>query len=155
MRSLDRPDDHAAIMARLRRLRPESQRRWGRMTAAQMVCHLTDAFRNMLGERPTSAPSRPAGWVRRRLLKWVAIYSPLPWPHGIRTRPEADQELGGTPPAAFEADLTALIASCDRFMSNRAKVASRPHFMFGPLTEAEWARWAYLHMDHHLRQFGL
>jgi hypothetical protein len=31
----------------------------------------------------------------------------------------------------------------------------RPHYMFGPLSESEWARWAYLHMDHHLRQFGL
>ena len=25
---------------------------------------------------------------------------------------------------------------------------------FGPLTDAEWMRWGYLHMDHHLRQFS-
>jgi len=26
--------------------------------------------------------------------------------------------------------------------------------MFGRLSDAAWLRWGYLHMDHHLRQFG-
>jgi hypothetical protein len=50
-------------------------------------------------------------------------------------------------------DVGALIAACDRFLAARAELARRPHFLFGRLSE--WARWGYLHMDHHLRQFGL
>lgn len=124
------------------------------MTAHGAVCHLTDAFRNLLDERPT-ARGAPPGRARGTVMKWVALYAPVPWPHGMRTRPEADQERGGTPPADFARDVAALHAACDRFLAARATVARRPHYLFGALTEAEWARWAYLHMDHHLRQFGL
>lgn len=154
MKTLSRPADLAEIHTRLARLRPDAQRRWGRMSAPQMVCHLTDAFRNLLGERPT-AGGPPLGRVRRTALKWVALYVPVPWPRGIKTRPEADQERGGTPPGGFAEDVAALRAACDRFLAARAELARRPHFLFGRLSEREWARWAYLHMDHHLRQFGL
>jgi len=154
MKTLSRPRDLEEIRARLARLRPDAPRRWGRMTAPQMVCHLTDAFRNLLGERST-AGGPPSGRLRGTLLKWVALYAPVRWLRGLRTRPEVDQELGGTPPGEFARDVEALRAACDRFLAARAAVARRPHFLFGALSEAEWARWAYLHMDHHLRQFGL
>jgi hypothetical protein len=26
--------------------------------------------------------------------------------------------------------------------------------MFGAMTRGDWLRWGWLHMDHHLRQFG-
>jgi hypothetical protein len=29
------------------------------------------------------------------------------------------------------------------------------HPIFGKMSETDWMRWAYLHVDHHLRQFGL
>ena len=149
--------DHARLEARLARLTPDHGRRWGRMTAAQMVCHLTDAFRGPLGERaPASgAPAVRAPFVGRTLVKWAALYVPLPWPHGLRTAAAADQERGGTPPGDFGRDMEALRAACTRFRRELPAVARRPHYLFGPLTEAQWARWAYRHVDHHLRQFGL
>ena len=97
-------------------------------------------------------PRRP---VRQALIKLLAIYSPFPWPHGVKTRPEADQERGGTPPTTFAADRAALDAACERFVSQLDVLATRPHFLFGSLSPAEWARWGYRHMDHHLRQFGV
>ena len=127
------------------------------MTAPQMVCHLTDAFRNILGERgASSSPRRRATFVGRTFVKWMALYAPLPWPKGMRTHPLADQELGGTPPSGdFAADVLALEQACARFIA-AGQSGSRPsHFIFGSLSEAQWCRWAYRHMDHHLRQFGL
>jgi hypothetical protein len=29
------------------------------------------------------------------------------------------------------------------------------HPIFGAMSERAWLRWGYLHMDHHLRQFGV
>jgi Protein of unknown function (DUF1569) len=29
------------------------------------------------------------------------------------------------------------------------------HPLFGRMSASSWMRWAYLHADHHLRQFGL
>jgi hypothetical protein len=159
MKSLTHTADRAAILLRLRRLNPETARRWGRMTAPQMVCHLTDSFLGVMGERESrsamaaaTATMTRASW-RQRAMKLVALQLPLPWPHGVKTKAEVDQEKGGTPPGDFGADLAALEVVCARFANDRRERS--PHFLFGPLTSDEWNRWGYRHMDHHLRQFGL
>src|SRR5690242_21785267 len=106
------------VLRRLHRLRPDTPRRWGRMTAPQMVCHLTDAFRNTLGERATGSSARRPTLLGRTFIKWMALYAPVQWPRGLETRPEADQELGGTPPSGdFAADLAALEAASARFFA--------------------------------------
>lgn len=125
------------------------------MTAPQMICHLSDSFRGVLGERAGGPPAPMPGLVRRTALKWIALYLPVPWPRGLRTRPAVDQEKGGTPPSEFALDLATLESALDRFGTQLEQVARRSHYLFGDLTETEWARWGYLHIDHHLRQFGL
>ena len=71
------------------------------MSAPQMVCHLADAFRMALGDRPVADIARLRD---RTVIKWIALYVPAPWPPGIRTRPELDQvQGGGTTPGEFAA----------------------------------------------------
>ena len=151
MKSLASERDRAEIFARLERVRPDSARRWGRMSVHQMVCHLADANRMALGQKTATSP---CGLLQRTVVKWVALYAPLRWPPGIVTSPELDQ-LGvvATPPADFAADL-AEVAALLRVMLADTRSLTRPHPVFGPMTEAAWLRWAYLHTDHHLRQFG-
>ena len=86
-------------------------------------------------------------------MKFFALYVPMPWPHGIKTRPEMEQGAGGTPPVGFERDRRDLLEILDRFVA--AEEERTPHPIFGTMTEWEWQRWGYLHMDHHLRQFGV
>ena len=152
MRTLDHPQTQAEIVARLRRVRPDSPRRWGRMSAPQMVCHLADAFRMALGETAVTGVAR---WHGRTLIKWIALYGPAPWPAGIPTRPEIAQGLGGTTPGEFAADVAAVEALIARVTADDAGLERRPHPIFGGLSRAAWMRWAYLHLDHHLRQFGV
>ena len=90
-----------------RTVRPESVRRWGRMSAHQMVCHLSDALRMATGQKPVSPAT---GLLHRTIVKWIVLYLPLRWPAGILTRPEIDQELGGTRPVDFAADVAQLEA---------------------------------------------
>lgn len=85
-------------------------------------------------------------------MKWGALYLPMPWPKGVPTRPEVDQNKGGTRPGDFEADKSKLIAAFSRFA--KTDMTGRAHPIFGVMTEAQWKRWGYLHTDHHLRQFG-
>ena len=54
MKSLTRAQDKAELLARLGNLTPESERRWGQMNVQQMVCHLADACRMALGQKPVS-----------------------------------------------------------------------------------------------------
>ena len=153
MKSLLDPAGRASIDARLALLRPDRTRRWGRMSAGQMICHLTDAFRGSMGELGGGKVPRPATLFGRTLMKWWALN--LPWPHGIRTAAAADQERGGTPPTTFENDIATLKATTDRFVRELPALSRRSHYYFGTLSEAQWARWGYQHMNHHLRQFGL
>ena len=112
VRTLARPRDKAEILARLKALRPDDGRRWGRMSAPQMVCHLSDAFRMAMGHMPVSHATGP---LQRTIVKWIALYVPLAWPGGrILTRPEIDQELAGTRPRDFAADVASLEALVER-----------------------------------------
>lgn len=152
MKTLAREQDRAEVLGRLKAVRPDSPRRWGRMSAHQMVCHLSDAFLMGLGEKTVSDAT---GLRQRTVIKWIALYMPLPWPLGrIRTRPEIDQEVGGTTPGDFAADVARLEGLVEAVTAQPRSFEWPPHPIFGRMSEAAWLRWGYLHMDHHLRQFG-
>jgi hypothetical protein len=151
MKTLAKAQDKAEILRRLRDLRPDSVRRWGRMSAHQMVCHLCDAFRVATGEKPVRDADR---LMRRTVVKWIALYGPLRWPPGIQTTPEVDQEREGTRPVEFAADLARCEALVECITTDPATCEGRMHPIFGRMSRAAWLRWAYLHTDHHLRQFG-
>ena len=144
-------DEKAAIIERLKRVRPDSARQWGRMTAHQMICHLSDSFRSVTGEREASDVSNA---VSRTFVKFVALRVPIPWPKGVKTLPEVDAEVGGTPPAEFERDVRDLEDLVERFTADGCEHQAWRHPMFGRMSYDDWQRWGYLHMDHHLRQFG-
>jgi hypothetical protein len=152
LKTLANTADRRAIERRLALVRPDLARRWGKMSAHQMVCHLADSFRGVMGEKAVAV--KP-GTFGRGLLKWMALYSGLPWPHGVRTMPEMDQLIGGTQPAEIETDREALRMLLGRFTSEPRDFVWRKHPIFLVMNEAEWMRWGYLHMDHHFRQFGV
>jgi len=63
-----------------------------------------------------------------------------------------DQYQGGTPPVEFATDLEKLRIVLNRFCNSNGQFA--PHATLGRMSRSERMRHAYLHMDHHLRQFG-
>ena len=142
--------DFDTLHQRLHSVRPDSPRRWGKMNPHQMICHLTDSLRVAMDMKKVSpAPGRP-----KKVLKLLALWLPLPWPQGYPTRPEIDQVAGGgTPPADFERDREELQALMNRFARCPLDFRFGTHPGFGEMSENEWMRWAYLHTDHHLRQF--
>ncbi|HEX3558058.1 MAG TPA: DUF1569 domain-containing protein [Pyrinomonadaceae bacterium] len=152
LKSLGNQQDRNEIIERLRRLRPDGERRWGRMTPHQAVCHLSDSFRSATGEMHVEFAGT---LLHRTLLKWFALRVPLQWPTGVRTRPEVDQEKGGTRPVEFVRDVQDLEKLVERFTRAGRDFRWNVHPLFGNMAEAEWLRWGYLHMDHHLRQFGV
>jgi len=142
----------AGLEARVLRLRPDSVRQWGSMSPHQAICHLSDALRMSLNERPV-APIRGS---MGPLIRFVALSLPLPWPRGrIKTVPEVEQGVGGTPPGDFERDRTELLELVARFCAAPPNRFCPTHPIFGAMTTDRWKRWGYLHMDHHLRQFGV
>ena len=149
MKTLLNDRDRNEVLDRLQKVRPDSQRRWGSMSAHQMICHLSDSFRAALGKKQISSSST---LFKRTIYKWAALWVPLSCPHGVKTRPEVDQQQGGTRPVEFSSDVENLHALFEQFCSWKGEFT--PHAMFGQLSRTERMRHAYRHMDHHLRQFG-
>lgn len=121
------------------------------MSPHEAICHMADAFRMALGEKPVA----PAPGRLKPLVRFIALRLPLQWPQGIKTLPEVEQGLGGTPPVQFERDRDELLALIDRFCSAGPGDLAPAHPMFDRMRKAEWGRWAYRHLDHHLRQFDV
>ena len=149
MSTLADPDACASLRERIGKLEPDAARQWGRMTAHEMVCHLNDSFRVATGEKHASPDTN---LFKRTVFKWAALHTSVPWPHGVATRPELLQDHGGTPPIDWMRDRSELQALISAF-------AARPsygfHPLFGEMSKADWLIWAYRHIDHHLRQFGV
>ena len=151
MSTIHDPATVASLKERLSKLRPDTPRLWGSMSAHGMVCHLTDTFLVCLGDRPYE---RRPSLLERTLIRFMALSLPFSWPKGVPTLPEVDQDKQGTPPATFRADVERLVTTIDDFIA-RLDERSMVHPAFGRLSRAEWGRWAYRHVDHHSRQFGL
>jgi len=137
------------VIVRLGRVQTDSVRQWGTMTPHEMLCHLSDSFLAVMGDRPASTVDT---WFSRHVIKFIAIHTALPWPQGTPTRPEVDPKRGGTKPIEFERDRTKTIELVRRFVRPDTRCVRHP--IFGMMTRDEWMLWGYGHCDHHLRQFG-
>jgi hypothetical protein len=151
MKTVGDPAVCRSLIDRLRSVRPESVRRWGTLTAHEMLCHLGDGFDMVLGRRPREQPVRMR---RRPLIKALALWTPVPWPHGWQTNPMHDPRRGGTRPTEFARDLQRVIVGIDQLSRASPETLERAHGFFGIMSMEDWHRWAYKHTDHHLRQFG-
>lgn len=146
MPSMFVPDTRERFQRRIDRLKPDSERKWGTISASQMVCHLSDQLRFALGElsgRPIRGP------LRYGPMRWFVI-NVLPWPHGTK----GPREAFTTKPASWESDVQKLRKLLDRFGAMGNQSAWPDHPLFGRMTATSWARLTCKHFDHHFRQFG-
>jgi hypothetical protein len=60
----------------------------------------------------------------------------------------------GTAPGTFDSDVADLEALVEEVTASGRSFVWEAHPVFGRMPDSGWLRWGYLHMDHHLRQFG-
>ncbi|HVE78475.1 MAG TPA: DUF1569 domain-containing protein [Gemmatimonadaceae bacterium] len=145
MKSLWQQSSRNEILARLDRLTPTHPPEWGRMTAPDMVAHISDSLRMAFGDLPTRSKRLP---LRYPPLKQLILYF-LPFPKNAPTAPE----LRARPPGEWVAELDACRALVGRFATESRARRWPSHPAFGALTARQWGIIGYRHLDHHLRQF--
>jgi hypothetical protein len=139
------------LLVRLSAIHPASARRWGTLTPHEMLCHVGDQNAMVLGVRPPKGSLR----IRRRpLVRWLGLWSPLPWPHGWPSDPAHDPRAEGTRPSEFPKDLARVIEGLEGIAGAAPGALIATHEFFGTMSLLDWQRWAYRHTNHHLRQFG-
>jgi hypothetical protein len=146
MQSIWKTGDRRQLQERLTALTPDAERKWGSMTAPQVVAHLVDAARMALGDLPCRPKKLP---IRYPPLKQLIVYW-LPFPKGAPTAPE----LVGRAPLSWITEVSELTALLERLARQPADRHWPEHPAFGRLSRRAWGVLVYRHMDHHLRQFG-
>lgn len=146
MPTLRKEADRKGLAERLGRVRPDAKAQWGSFSAPRMMCHLADSMDAGLGTLEVT-PMGP--WVLRHFpMKQLALYV-VPMPKGAK----APQELLARAPGDFEAERRGVLERIEQVAALPEAMGAR-HFLFGPLTNAEWNTLNWKHIDHHLRQFG-
>ena len=148
MKNLFDLNDRETVIQRLDRLSPNSSRRWGKMSAAQMLAHCSRALEAGTGDLP----------LKQALLG--KIFAPF-----VRSSFLGEKPFGKnspTDPAFVVSDerdfarekehLSRVIA---RFcQKGPAEAGKQTHSFLGRISGEEWGRVMYKHLDHHFRQFG-
>jgi hypothetical protein len=137
-----------AILDRISHLSPDRRPLWGRLTAPEMVCHVSSALRESLGELDAGPPAGPLSYPP---LNWLAIHV-VPWPKGRGKSPAA---LLQTRPTTWETDVNKLRDLIRRVVDRGPDATWPMSRAFGRISGRSWGVLHHKHLDHHLRQFGV
>lgn len=139
------------VKTRLDKLEPQCERRWGKMTPAQMLAHCSVSMQWAVGEVVPERGPLPARLIGR-LVKPMVLRDEGPF----RKNSPTAKSLIVADERELPKERERLSNLIDKFVAGGAAACTKnPHSFFGKMTPQEWAVLMYKHLDHHLRQFGL
>ena len=140
-----------SIIQRVNSVKQHDNALWGTMNAEEMICHIADPLRVAAG---TKSAAFVGTTMTTTVVKWLVL-TVLTIPKGkIQTSRELKQGVEGTRPKSIEKDKEAFISLLKNFEKSFETNPFPVHPSFGKMSKWQWARLSYLHIDHHLRQFG-
>lgn len=137
------------LMARLDKLTPDTERKWGKMDVSQMLAHCAEPLRMALGDM--QGKRTLLALLFGRMAK-PTIVNDKPFKQGLPTA----KEFVMTGEKDFYTEKEKLAGLIKRFSAKtEAELTGRRHAFFGDMTASDWSRSQYKHLDHHLQQFGV
>lgn len=151
MKNLIKQKDCAEILVRLEKLQETNNAKWGKLRIHEVLPHLTDPIRCVLGEKDCVPLDNPVlkGPIGKLMLRY------LPWPKGAPTSKSFLPGTGLTDPVQFEKDKSQLVEIIHRFVNTPDQYQFKPNPVFGQLNKKDIGRLYWRHLDHHLKQFGV
>jgi len=134
------------IMDRINKLNPQTQRQWGRMDVAQMLAHCQMPLGVATGKHKLKG-----GFFLKLVGSFFKkkLFDDNPFKQSLPT----DTSFKMTTPKDFEKEKQELLRMVSDFAETT--MSGEPHPFFGKLTNEQWSRGTWKHLDHHLRQFGV
>jgi len=135
-----------AIVDRINKLTPASQRRWGKMDVGQMLAHVQLPISCAYGTHQVKG-----GFLLKLVGPFVKgiLYNEKPYKQGLPT----DKSYVITDAKNFEKEKQSLLEKLDRF--SRENIVLENHPVWGKLSKEQWSKATWKHLDHHLQQFGV
>ena len=149
MKSIFNQTDNQEIISRFNLLHPESKALWGKMSVDQMLSHCIAPIDVAFGNTSLKANFLMqilGKMVKAKMLKQVVFKkSTATAPSFIRT--------GNYD---FETTKNELIGKIQQFeKEGHAVIKNQKHPFFGFMTYEEWDHLQFMHLNHHLEQFGV
>lgn len=133
---------------RLQELSIDARPMWGRMTPPQMFAHMVTAIRySLLMEKETP---NEGGFFGAYIAAPLIINGLLKIPPGQKGPAMYDTAA----PSATQGELLDMFVAF-RAQATHADFMPPPHPYFGNIGARGWAKLHIVHMEHHLRQFGV
>jgi hypothetical protein len=136
------------IIRRANNLTLNSQPQWGTMNATEMLHHCNLLNNTFLEGKLPHIKTSPVQFISRFLFLNI-----IPrFPHNLKI-PKDNQTKGKIAEQEFEAERAKFIQTINKFPEQKAFLTTHP--AFGNMNPTEWGKLTWMHMDHHLRQFGV
>ncbi|RZJ27355.1 MAG: DUF1569 domain-containing protein [Flavobacterium sp.] len=137
-----------SILARLEKITAETKALWGKMSAAQMMWHCQKPIDVLTGKLLLKGGLLGflfGKMAKNNFLKMKGFSKSSPTHPRFRSNdsPEFEKE---------KATLIAMVSALGKLGDESIMIDKHP--FFGPMTNQEWGMLMYLHLDHHLKQFG-
>ncbi len=149
MSSIYNKSDNEVFISRINKLTPESKALWGKMSVDQMLSHCQAPFDFTFGTKPMKA-----NFIIRlfgKILK-KKVFGATEFKKNSPTAPAFIRKETYD----FEASKNGLIERINVFSDvGQMAIKTSKHPFFGELTYDEWSKMHTMHLDHHLRQFGV
>ncbi len=149
MKDLFNPTVHNEFVERINKVTPESKAQWGKMNSAQMMAHVSEAFKSALGQEKLKR-SFIGFWFGKMAKK--SFIGGKPFKQNLPTAPQ----FKITNEREFEKEKKLTLDLINQFCTGGPeKISSHPHTFFGKMSPDEWNKLMSNHLDHHLKQFGV
>ena len=137
------------VLGRIESLKPDTQRKWGKMSVAQMLAHCNVTY-ELIYDNKHPRPGAFKQFLLRAFVKNIVV-NETPYKPGSPTAAvfliKGDKN--------FEAEKARLMQYIRKtFDMGPAFFEGKESHSFGKLSLKEWNNMMYKHLDHHLNQFG-
>ncbi len=150
VKNLFNPEVKNEILARVDKLSPESQAKWGKMNVNQAMRHMAMGFDVATGKLDPTIDRKPP--MPKLLMKFFLLNIKPPTGKA-ETYKEMNTVANGIDPTDFEAERNNLKQAVEQFCNSNNLVSENK--LGGKFSKDDWGKVAYNHTDHHLRQFGV
>ena len=150
MKTIFVEQDKNELLTRINQLTPANAPLWGQMNVSQMLLHCTEGIKMPTGEiKPRKVPF-PIN-ILGMLIKKTALGD-----GDFRKNSPTAAELKISSTEDFQKEKARLIDAVNKLHAlGEGGIKQEVHPFFGKMTQKEWGRLNYKHLDHHLKQFGV
>ncbi len=143
-------DEDAAkeLIERVNKLSVDKSGLWGAMEVTEMIHHCNKALKATLDAKPSTQASS----LKQKTLQFLFLNVLSQYPKNAKAPRQVIAEKVSRD--RFEIERQQFIDLINEFVQRKHSIEPH-HPIFGRLDTRKWGVFTWMHLDHHLRQFGV